>query len=266
MNHFIFRSCLLVAILLLGAFFRLYNSNWDQNFHLHPDERFLTMVGNAMKMPQSIGDYFNPATSLFNPANIGFSFYVYGILPLILNLLISLFLNHANYTDFTLQGRMLSAIADIIIIFLVYKSAQLFEKRYELPHSFPYVAAFFYTIAILPIQLSHFFTVDMFLTLFAFASFYFACRFALHHSWINLLFSAVFLGFALASKISAIFIAPFIMFTTQLSFLTLREIKLPFISSQSTSRLRRQIAQIGYMLFSIIFFLGIVYLILRISD
>jgi len=38
-------------------------------------------------------------------------------------------------------------------------------------------AAFFYAMAVLPIQLSHFFATDTFLNLFMFASFYFALRF-----------------------------------------------------------------------------------------
>ena len=35
---------LLVVILLFGGYFRTIGINWDSNQHLHPDERFLTMV------------------------------------------------------------------------------------------------------------------------------------------------------------------------------------------------------------------------------
>jgi len=79
------RKVILIAIIMLGAIFRFCDINWDQNRHLHPDERFLTMVGSAMKIPPTFLDYFNPHTSPFNPANIGYTFYVYGMFPVILN-------------------------------------------------------------------------------------------------------------------------------------------------------------------------------------
>src|SRR3989344_4227432 len=54
---------LFIAILLLAAFFRLYGLNWDQNQHLHPDERFLTMVSTSLKWPPSIYGYFDTLKS-----------------------------------------------------------------------------------------------------------------------------------------------------------------------------------------------------------
>jgi len=65
-------------IILIGVLFRFNHLNWDQGFHLHPDERFLTMVGNAIHLPKSFSDYLNPKISSFNPANVGFKFFVYG--------------------------------------------------------------------------------------------------------------------------------------------------------------------------------------------
>ncbi len=44
-------SILLALILLLGAYFRLTGVEWDDNTHLHPDERFLTMVETALSLP-----------------------------------------------------------------------------------------------------------------------------------------------------------------------------------------------------------------------
>ncbi|MFA6513562.1 MAG: hypothetical protein WCT34_05245, partial [Patescibacteria group bacterium] len=73
-----------LAIILLAFFFRFNNLNWDSNLHLHPDERFLTMVGVAMKIPTSINQYFNQTISLMNPENVGYKFFVYGRFPLIL--------------------------------------------------------------------------------------------------------------------------------------------------------------------------------------
>ncbi|MCL4508330.1 MAG: hypothetical protein M1296_02255, partial [Chloroflexi bacterium] len=71
---------LLAAILLLAAAFRFIGLNWDDGTHIHPDERFLTMVETALVWPTSnfLATYFNEATSKLNPANVGYSFFVYG--------------------------------------------------------------------------------------------------------------------------------------------------------------------------------------------
>ena len=76
---------LLFCILFLGLFLRLYGTNWDQGWHLHPDERFLTMVGVAVKIPAILTQYLDQQVSSFNPGNKGFQFFVYGTFPLLIN-------------------------------------------------------------------------------------------------------------------------------------------------------------------------------------
>lgn len=68
-----------IAILTLGifafaAFFRLYGVNWDQGQHLHPDERFLTMVTEALVWPKNIVEYLDTSASPLNPHNKGYGF------------------------------------------------------------------------------------------------------------------------------------------------------------------------------------------------
>lgn len=201
-----------LIILAVGAFFRFYSLNWDANFHLHPDERFLTMVGNGMKLPESIIEYLDPQVSTFNPKNIGFDFFVYGLFPVSLNKIVALLLGNDNYNAFTIQGRFLSGIADTIIILLIFGSVKLLEERYKLNPKIKYFSSFLYAILVLPIQLSHFFAVDTFLNLFTFASFYFALRFWINKNTYNIFLSAIFFGLALSSKISAVFILPLIVF------------------------------------------------------
>jgi len=215
----------LLLIIVLGAILRFNNLNWDSNFHLHPDERFLTMVGNAMRTPSSFSQYLNPQTSTFNPANIDYKFFVYGTFPLTLNKLLALFFNNDNYNSFTIQGRFLSAVFDLLTVFLVYKIAGLIaggktrldstiesKRAPPLQKNIPYFAAFFYAIAVLPIQLSHFFAVDSFLNFFMLGSFYFALRFYVKGGKTpplqDIILSAVFFGLALACKITAVFILP----------------------------------------------------------
>lgn len=199
---------ILIAIIILAGFFRFYGLNWDQGYHLHPDERFLTMVGLEMKTPHSFVEYLSPATSPFNPANIGFSFFVYGVFPLVFTKILSQFTGFIEYDSFTILGRMLSALTDILVVFVIFKTVQLFEKQYKLHPSIKLWASGFYAVSVLPIQLSHFFAVDTFLNFFLFTSFYFMTRFSFQKKITFLILSAVFLGFALASKITAVFIVP----------------------------------------------------------
>jgi hypothetical protein len=204
-----------LGILVVGAFLRLFDVNWDQGTHIHPDERFLTMLGNATRIPSGLPQYLNPATSPLNPAVAGcsgtscpYTFYVYGIVPVTVNKIIAVLLGHDNYNDFTLQGRVLSAICDLVVMVVLYKAVQLLESKLHLPSTVKYLAMAFYAVSVLAIQLSHFYTVDMFLNVFTILSFYFALRYALGGHWLNVGLSAVFLALAAASKPSAIYILP----------------------------------------------------------
>lgn len=203
---------LLISILLLACVFRFTGLNWDNNFHLHPDERFLTMVGNQMKIPSTFFQYLDQKTSSMNPQNIGFPFFVYGIFPLVLNKIVAVFLHNDSYSLFTLQGRFLSGLADIGLLFFLYKFCMLLEKKNNLHGSVKYISIFLYAISILPIQLSHFFAVDTFLNFFMFASFYYTYLFSYSRKNSYIFLSAFFFSLALSSKLSAIFIIPLLLF------------------------------------------------------
>ena len=113
MSTSIKHSILLLLIILLAASLRFVNLNWDRNFHLHPDERFLTMVANSMRLPSSFSAYLHPHLSTFNPRRLGYDFYVYGTFPVIFNKLLALAFNTDTYNGYTLQGRNLAALADL---------------------------------------------------------------------------------------------------------------------------------------------------------
>lgn len=201
---------LLLLIILIGGFFRFYNLNWDNNYHLHPDERFLTMVGNAMVVPETFSDYLNPQESTFNPGNIGFRFFVYGLFPVSLNKITAVLFNNDNYNDFTIQGRFISAILDTFVVLLIFGTLKLLENKYKLNIKIKYFASFLYAILVLPIQLSHFFAVDTFLNLFTFASFFFALNYWVTKKKFFLIAAGILIGLGIASKITAVFILPLI--------------------------------------------------------
>ena len=193
-------------IFFLGIALRLNNVNWDQNFHLHPDERFLTMVGNALRFPGNLIEYFDPDKSRLNPYNVGFKFYVYGVFPIILNKIVALIFDTDNYNDFTLQGRILSALFDAGVIILVYKIVEIFERKYKFNKKIKIYAAFFYAMTVFSIQASHFFTTDTFLNFFAIFSLYFVLKFIFEKKFLFLTLSSALFAMAVASKISALYI------------------------------------------------------------
>jgi len=209
----------LLLILLLGCLFRFYNLNWDANFHLHPDERFLTMVGNSLKVPANILNYLDPAKSTFNPANTGYKFFVYGTFPLTLNKILAVFFHNDDYNNFTLQGRLLSAFFDLMTVIMVYKIAGLLIQKNSKfkfqASSIQLLSAFFYAVAVYPIQSSHFFTVDSFQVFFSLASVNFFLKYLYQsnkRNIISLILSSIFFGLSIASKISAVFLLPLILF------------------------------------------------------
>jgi hypothetical protein len=202
---------LFLVILTTGAFFRYIDNRWDSGYYLHPDERFLTMVGAAMTEPPSFGAYLEPAVSTFNPVNIGYEFFVYGTFPLILNKLIAMQVGAEDYSYFGLLGRVVSATFDLITLILVFRITGLFARYAGWSIRAQYLATFFYAISVMPIQLSHFFAVDTFMTTFMMASLYFALRYRYGGNPAYVAASAVALGLAGACKASAIFIAPVIV-------------------------------------------------------
>ena len=163
-----------LGIVLFAFVLRTHGINWDQNQHLHPDERFLTMVTQALKWPSNIFDYFNSRFSTLNPNNIGHNFFVYGTFPLVLVKIIAgwIQIDRFDYNNITLVGRFISGIFDLGTLLFVYKTAgKIFNKKVAL------IASFIYGISVLPIQLSHFFAVDTFLVFFITSSFYFLILF-----------------------------------------------------------------------------------------
>jgi YYY domain-containing protein len=189
---------LLIAVLGIGAFFRVTGLNWDQTQHLHPDERFLTMVESALEpvgkpqdqlgpaptvanqqwrgtyanvMPDCSqwGGYFDTYCSPLNPQNRGYGFFVYGDLPVVTIRYIAEWLGQTGYDQVNLIGRQVSAIADLLTILLLYiLVARLYNRRVAL------LSAAFSALAVMQIQESHFFTVDTFGIMFMYLAVYFA--------------------------------------------------------------------------------------------
>ena len=188
----------LLAIIAVGAWLRLTGVGWDENQHMHPDERFLAMVETSIRPPESLSQYFNTAESPLNPHNVGHTFFVYGTLPIFLVRFLAEWTNNAGYDQVTLVGRVASAAFDLLSIYLIYRvGAALYRRRVGL------LAAAFYALCVLPIQHAHFFVVESFTTAFLLACMLFAVRVQQRGAWADYLLFGLSLGMAVASKISA---------------------------------------------------------------
>ncbi len=161
---------LFLLILLIGGYFRFVGINWDENYHLHPDERFLTMVESSISPVKNLGEYFDTQNSSLNPHNSGYGFFVYGTFPIILVRYIAGWFGWADYGHVFLFGRVLSGIFDLLSVIFVYLCAQhLYRNRW-----LGIIAAALISGTVLFIQQSHFFVVDSIANFFTVAAVYFA--------------------------------------------------------------------------------------------
>ncbi len=143
----------------MGGYFRFLNINWDESYHLHPDERYLSMVLNSIRPVESIKDYFNTQTSTLNPNTHGYTFFVYGTFPLFLIRYFGEWIVQVATTQLPRWRQMQPLrLFTVILVFLI--GYKLYNRRVGL------IAAAFYAFAVLPIQQAHFMTVDTFTSTF----------------------------------------------------------------------------------------------------
>lgn len=198
---------ILILIISLSLFLRLYNLNWDSNQHLHPDERFLTMVAGGLGWPSTFSHYLDTSTSPLNPHNREYPFYVYGTFPVIFVKLVAEIVGMSDYDGLTLVGRFISALFDTGVVVLV----SLISIRLTNSKKAALLASLLYTLSVLPIQLSHFYATDTFLVFFLSLSFYLlvSIQSSKHPHVFSALLGMAF-GLAISSKISAVYFAPVI--------------------------------------------------------
>lgn len=201
-----------ILLTVFVLYSRLVGNNWDSGQHLHPDERFLTMVQLALKLPTNFTQYLDPNQSSLSPHNQGYGFYVYGMLPITVNKLIAVFAQTDSYVLATLQGRFLSGIIDCAVVAVLYQLTKTVFPNHQKKRLLALLVSASYGLAVLPIQLAHFFTVDSFLTFGITATILVHARFSRTASLKQLFGGAILFGIALACKINALLLLPLIGF------------------------------------------------------
>lgn len=224
-------------ILLFGAILRFTGLNWDEYQHLHPDERFMTMVETGIQLPASIGEYFDTANSPLNPYNRSFGTFVYGTYPLFLakfvgelirpfgvpiaghllsapapddfggyGTLYRILNDPGGYESIHIIGRFLAGLFDLLTVLLIF----LIGRRLYGPWV-GLLAAFFLAFSVFDIQQSHFFTVDTFANLPLVLSIWFALDIAEERGgWRSFVLAGAFFGLAVAARINLITFAAII--------------------------------------------------------
>ncbi|HVE66414.1 MAG TPA: glycosyltransferase family 39 protein, partial [Thermoanaerobaculia bacterium] len=192
---------LLGAVLAAGALLRLIGLNWDSGYHLHPDERFISMVEERIEFPTSLAGYFDSAGSPLNPYNREFGSFVYGTLPMFVTKVTAKAIGKDGYGGAHLVGRTLSSIADLFSVWLVY----LLARRFSRDRRVALGAAALLAFCPLGIQLSHFWNVDTFLTAVSAAALLGSVRIAQRRSRPpEVAAVGVAIGLAVACKVTAL--------------------------------------------------------------
>lgn len=186
-----------ITILFFALAIRIYGINWDQGFHLHPDERMLIMVAEHIHF----FDQLNP------------HFFNYGSLPIYLLKVIANLVNKSDYQSILYVGRYLSIAFDVTNLFFIYKIAFLLFKKQRVA----FFSCFFYLIAFFPIQNSHFFISDVFLSFLTSIFVYLLIKFLNNsNKKTNSLKNIGLLGLTfaamLSTKFTAIIFLPFVYF------------------------------------------------------
>lgn len=188
----------LLLCILIGFVLRIYDINWDQGFHLQPDERAIVLYTLPIKMPTNFINFLS-INSPLNP-----HFFAYGSFPIYLLKITSQLASIFNpllsqYAQINLVGRFMSAIFDSGTIFLIYLITKNISSRKN-----ALISSFIYSITVLPIQLSHFYAVDTLLTFFIILAIYRLIIFYEKPTIINSLIVGFAIGFSLATKISGL--------------------------------------------------------------
>jgi YYY domain-containing protein len=206
---------LLVPIALLAFALRVHGLNWDDGYHLHPDERFITIVITERILPDWPPQWSalrDPEHSPLNPRSNDPDTqqprdFAYGSLPLYVTKAVAAGMQVATGTPWTdyqhifLVGRALSALLDIGTLLIVAALARRYGRAYA------NLAAFFLAVCVLHIQLAHFFATDTWVTFFATAAVLALVRAAEGGHTRDFILAGALIGAGVASKASVAFLA-----------------------------------------------------------
>ena len=186
----------LVLSLIIGSYLRFYKLDWGEGYYFHPDEYHI--VG-AVHHLISNGLFSNPQLFSYGSLTVYLIYFAYQIL--------SHFLATPNIF---IIGRSLSALFSTLTLIIIFAiSKKNFPKNKYLPVFVVLVSAFVPGM----IQQAHYLTPETFITFWITLSTYFFIVYFEKQKLINLILSALSLGLAGGTKISAFAVLPFFLTT-----------------------------------------------------
>jgi hypothetical protein len=196
---------LLGLVLAGGAALRFYGLTWDGGQWLHPDERQVYFAVLALDWPHTLAEALSPESPL-NPR-----FFAYGSLPLYLLKLVAGLLAPLSSAlrdpdNLHLVGRPLAAVADLGTVYLTYRLARTIlppPRRGQGLNRGALLAAALVSVAVLHVQLAHFYTADPLLTFLVMLTLNLAVDVSRGGSKRRQAALGVALGLTLATKVSA---------------------------------------------------------------
>ena len=192
-----------IAATAVGAAFRFYGLGWGAPyFHFHIDEHIV--FGYAEALARDTREAANSAKFfMYSPVPMYGLNIVAGIYNAIVHRL-DLSVPHDEVT-YMMMGRAISATLGTATIPLVYGIARRLSGTRA-----GVLAAFLLACSVIHLRESHFFSLDVSMTFFTVAAWYFLARTVERGDAIGAAGSAVGLGLGIASKYSAAFIGPLI--------------------------------------------------------
>ena len=197
----------LAAIVIVAASLRLYGVDWDRGYCYtpHPDERAILSRVAELSLPSvtNLPQLLDADESPWNPR-----WFPYGSFPLyLLSTAASVYETVPGLPlyspcgdgghDLRALGRVISALADVGTVAVVYLlGRRMFGRREAV------LASVLVALAVIHIQLSHFFAVDTIATLCAVAALYFMLRVGSDGRMRDSILAGVFIGLGLATKVS----------------------------------------------------------------
>ncbi len=151
-------ACLATLLVVACALvFRVQGLRWDRGTLLHPDERHLAMVTAKPAPPASLLAYVAGDTTPINPRPR--VLHAYGLFPVTFTRLVADVAGVGGAARVAQLGRLLGTAADVVSLLAIGWIGRRF-----LGSAVAWLAMALYACAVLPIQQSHFFVVDPWLT------------------------------------------------------------------------------------------------------
>lgn len=194
----------IVLIFSLGVFFRIYNLAWGSPYFFHPDERNIAQSVSQLKFPDQLNPHFFAYGSLPIYGIYGGGIFM-NIVEKLTNPHSLIIFNQVSFETAIISSRIYSVVFSLLILFLLYKTAQKLHSKWTSLISYVLAA-----LSVGLIQYAHFGTFEMWLSFFSLLLFHSAMLYVQSKKGYYLFLLSTVLGVLLAIKVSSIFLVPIV--------------------------------------------------------